>query len=78
MPAAATCCLEKKSIRLNPCQHPPPPVLQIRASGCNVLLIQKSILRDAVTDLSLHYLVRHAFADCSQLQLLASRTLFFC
>jgi len=31
----------------------------IRASGCNVLLVQKSILRDAVTDLSLHYLVRH-------------------
>ena len=26
-------------------------------SGCNVLLIQKSILRDAVNDLSLHYLV---------------------
>ena len=32
-------------------------VKKIRASGCNVLLIQKSILRDAVTDLSLHYLV---------------------
>lgn len=33
-------------------------IKKIRASGCNVLLIQKSILRDAVTDLSLHYLVR--------------------
>ena len=33
-------------------------VKKIRASGANVLLIQKSILRDAVTDLSLHYLVR--------------------
>jgi hypothetical protein len=32
-------------------------VKKIRASGANVLLIQKSILRDAVTDLSLHYLV---------------------
>ncbi|GBF98904.1 T-complex 1 subunit delta [Raphidocelis subcapitata] len=31
-------------------------VKKIRASGCNVLLVQKSILRDAVTDLSLHYL----------------------
>ncbi|PKU86795.1 T-complex protein 1 subunit epsilon [Dendrobium catenatum] len=31
-------------------------VKKIKASGCNVLLIQKSILRDAVTDLSLHYL----------------------
>lgn len=34
-------------------------IKKIRASGCNVLLIQKSILRDAVTDLSLHYLVCH-------------------
>lgn len=32
-------------------------VKKIKASGCNVLLIQKSILRDAVTELSLHYLV---------------------
>jgi T-complex protein 1 subunit delta len=32
-------------------------VKRIRASGANVLLIQKSILRDAVTDLALHYLV---------------------
>eukprot|EP01090_Pellita_catalonica_P017468 TRINITY_DN527_c0_g3_i6.p1 TRINITY_DN527_c0_g3~~TRINITY_DN527_c0_g3_i6.p1 ORF type:complete len:538 (-),score=119.07 TRINITY_DN527_c0_g3_i6:65-1657(-) len=31
---------------------------KIKATGCNVLLIQKSILRDAVTDLSLHYLSR--------------------
>ena len=35
-------------------------IKKIRASGANVLLIQKSILRDAVTDLSLHYLVRKA------------------
>src|SRR6185312_324697 len=27
-------------------------------SGCNVLLIQKSILRDAVNDLALHYLAK--------------------
>lgn len=33
-------------------------VKRIKAAGVNVLLIQKSILRDAVTDLSLHYLVR--------------------
>lgn len=33
-------------------------VKKIKATGCNVLLIQKSILRDATTDLSLHYLVR--------------------
>jgi len=31
---------------------------KIQASGCNVLLIQKSILRDAVTDLSLHFLAK--------------------
>ena len=31
-------------------------VKKIKASGCNVLLIQKSILRDAVNDLGLHFL----------------------
>ncbi|KAF9613620.1 hypothetical protein IFM89_009446 [Coptis chinensis] len=31
-------------------------IKKIKGDGCNVLLIQKSILRDAVTDLSLHYL----------------------
>jgi len=31
---------------------------KIQKTGCNVLLIQKSILRDAVTDLSLHYLAK--------------------
>ncbi|CAG7836124.1 unnamed protein product [Allacma fusca] len=31
-------------------------VKQIKASGCNVILIQKSILRDAVSDLALHFL----------------------
>jgi len=31
---------------------------KIKKTGCNVLLIQKSILRDAVTDLSLHYLAK--------------------
>jgi len=31
---------------------------EISKTGCNVLLIQKSILRDAVTDLSLHFLAK--------------------
>jgi T-complex protein 1 subunit delta len=31
---------------------------KIQKSGCNVLLIQKSILRDAVSDLSLHFLAK--------------------
>merc|ERR1712157_410797 len=31
-------------------------VKAIQKSGCNVLLIQKSILRDAVSDLALHFL----------------------
>merc|ERR1712038_1456181 len=31
-------------------------VKTIKKSGCNVLLIQKSILRDAISDLGLHYL----------------------
>lgn len=33
-------------------------VLQIKKTGCNVLLIQKSILRDAYNDLSLHFLAK--------------------
>lgn len=33
-------------------------VKKIKASGCNVVLIQKSILRDAVTELSLHYFAK--------------------
>lgn len=33
-------------------------VKKIAATGCNVLLIQKSILRDATTDLSLDYLAK--------------------
>jgi len=33
-------------------------VKKIKATGCNVLLIQKSILRDAVSDLSLHFLAK--------------------
>ena len=46
-------------------------IKKIRASGANVLLIQKSILRDAVTDLSLHYLVglwRHVVMPVKGLQ----------
>jgi len=31
-------------------------IKKVRAAGCNVLLIQKSILRDAVSDLALHFL----------------------
>lgn len=31
---------------------------KIAKSGCNVLLIQKSILRDAVNELSLHFLAQ--------------------
>lgn len=33
-------------------------IKKIKASGCNVLLIQKSILRDALTDLARHYLAK--------------------
>jgi len=43
-------------------------VKKIKASGANVLLIQKSILRDAVTDLSLHYLVGGLCAGAGQAQ----------
>ncbi|KAJ1658418.1 T-complex protein 1 subunit delta [Dispira simplex] len=40
---------EERQYLLNLCK-------KIKKSGCNVLLIQKSILRDAVNDLSLHFL----------------------
>ena len=33
-------------------------VKKIKACGCNVLLIQKSILRDAVNELALHFLAK--------------------
>ncbi|XP_041351582.1 T-complex protein 1 subunit delta-like [Gigantopelta aegis] len=33
-------------------------VKQIKKTGCNLLLIQKSILRDAVSDLALHFLAK--------------------
>lgn len=39
---------------------------KIKATGCNVLLIQKSILRDAVTDLSLHYLVSNGSGSINE------------
>ena len=31
---------------------------KIQKSGCNVLLVQKSILRDALSDLALHFLAK--------------------
>ena len=40
---------EEREYILNLCK-------KIKKAGCNVLLLQKSILRDAVTDLSLHFL----------------------
>ncbi|KAJ1559693.1 T-complex protein 1 subunit delta, partial [Nowakowskiella sp. JEL0078] len=40
---------EERQYLLNMCK-------QIKKTGCNVLLIQKSILRDAVNELSLHFL----------------------
>lgn len=33
-------------------------VKKIVSTGCNVLMIQKSILRDAVNDLALHFLAK--------------------
>jgi len=40
---------EEREYILNICK-------QIKKAGCNVLLIQKSILRDAINDLALHFL----------------------
>jgi len=42
---------EERNYILNLCKR-------IQKTGCNVLLIQKSILRDAVNDLSLHFLAK--------------------
>jgi T-complex protein 1 subunit delta len=42
---------EERNYILNMCK-------KIQKTGCNVLLIQKSILRDAVNDLSLHFLAK--------------------
>jgi len=42
---------EERALLLKMCQ-------KIQKTGCNVLLIQKSILRDAVNDLSLHFLAK--------------------
>lgn len=42
---------EERTYILNLCK-------QIKKSGCNVLLVQKSILRDGVSDLALHFLAK--------------------
>ncbi|KAK0532045.1 T-complex protein 1 subunit delta [Tilletia horrida] len=42
---------EERQYLLNMCK-------KIKKAGCNVLLIQKSILRDAVNDLALHFLAK--------------------
>lgn len=42
---------EERQYLLNICK-------KIKKTGCNVLLIQKSILRDAVNELSLHFLAK--------------------
>lgn len=42
---------EERTYLLNMCK-------KIKKSGCNVLFIQKSILRDAVNELSLHFLAK--------------------
>ncbi|KAL6135626.1 hypothetical protein ACLB2K_067853 [Fragaria x ananassa] len=56
--------MEKAKIAVIQFQISPPKtdilsmIKKIKSTGCNVLLIQKSILRDAGTDLSLHYLAK--------------------
>ncbi|KAL6139756.1 hypothetical protein ACLB2K_058058 [Fragaria x ananassa] len=56
--------MEKAKIAVIQFQISPPKtdilsmIKKIKSTGCNVLLIQKSILRDAATDLSLHYLAK--------------------
>jgi T-complex protein 1 subunit delta len=51
-------------------------------SGCNVLLIQKSILRDAVNDLSLSYLAKKGIMvikdiERNDIEFIANVTIYF-
>lgn len=41
---------------------------KVKAAGCNVVLIQKSILRDATTDLSLHFLAKMKIMAVSDIE----------
>lgn len=41
---------------------------KIKSAGCNVVLIQKSILRDATTDLSLHFLAKMKIMAVSDIE----------
>lgn len=52
---------EERAYLLNLCK-------KIKKSGCNVLLIQKSILRDAVTEMSLHYLAKLKIMVISEIE----------
>ena len=52
---------EERAYLLNLCK-------KIKKSGCNVLLIQKSILRDAVTEMSLHYLAKLKIMVVSEIE----------
>jgi T-complex protein 1 subunit delta len=42
---------EERQYILNLCK-------KIKKTGCNVILLQKSILRDAISDLALHFLAK--------------------
>lgn len=52
---------EERAYLLNLCK-------KIKKSGCNVLLVQKSILRDAVTEMSLHYLAKLKILVVSEIE----------
>ena len=43
-------------------------VKKIKAANCNVLLIQKSILRDAVNELALHFLAKMKIMVCKDIE----------
>ena len=56
---------------------------KIKKTGCNVLLVQKSILRDAVNELSLHFLSKLKIMVISDIErdeidLLLELQLFYC
>jgi T-complex protein 1 subunit delta len=50
-------------------------VKAIKKSGANVLLVQKSILRDAISDLAIHYLNKLKIMVIKGLQTFSFRSL---
>ena len=49
---------------------------KIKKTGCNVILVQKSILRDAVNELSLHFLSKLKIMVISDIERVLDEAIF--